>query len=899
VTDEAPTRIAHFRILGPLGQGGMGVVYRAEDETLRRTVALKLLPDASGNEERRQRFLREARSAAAITHPNVATVYQVGEAEGRVYIAMELVPGENLRERMGRGRLELATAAAFADQIARGLAAAHEHGIVHRDLKPENVMITPSGLVKLLDFGLAKVGVERPASGRTEAALAKTETVVTSDEGRIMGTPEYMSPEQALGEPLDVRSDVFSMGIILYEMLSGARPFGGTTTGALLVAIARDAAPPLRQRAPEVDEATEAIVMRCLAKAPAERFASAGEIVAALSGASPRASTVSQTEAPAITRSGGVKSGASRVPIVLAVVAAVLIAGAAGWSFLERGRRSAAPAPSTSGSEVASVTSSASGVAPVPVYVERRLTHVPSDDLVDDAALTPDGQALVFCDSIGLWIQPLAGGPRRRLAGSSALGTNLSIDGFRDEMHVLVAGTGGAGTQIWRVPLDGGPAVLVRDLPAELTAVTEDESLIAWKQDATLRVGPLDGGPSTVLPASKLAGFDFSPDGRRLAIAEMGQDWISIVAADGSAQSRVPLGGPLSAGLQWDQPRRILFTRYFGKSGHCALFELPLDAEGHASSPRELWRTPATWLGGVSSVGGRYSVVVTNQHREIYVADLSPGDRRLLGAPRAFAHGKNDSHDPAWLDGERLAFWSDRDDQSAVYEQTSASAEPTLRLPWVMRWPRLEPVRGGNLIAAMPAGSADAGASRLVVIGPGGSERELRRATTAGGDAIRCGDGASTRCVLGWTQDHALWLSRIDLDTGVVSNPPLFKGKDEGKFAVSPDGKLVALVEGSPSVVLVDVATGQSRSVTTSPGNADTILQEVDFSPDGQTLVISGMHFRSAQYGIIAVGLDGRGALLRTTAAEWMFSPRVSPDGRHLAFGNMTLDSDVWLLEPR
>jgi serine/threonine protein kinase len=285
------TTLGHYRIVGRLGQGGMGVVYRAEDEKLRRAVALKVLPDTSGNEERRQRFLREARSAAAITHPNVAVVYQVDEADGRIYIAMELVEGENLRQRLERGRLDLATAKDLAGQIARGLAAAHEKGIVHRDLKPENVMITPAGQVKLLDFGLAKVGVA-PASGKTAAAMAKTETVVTSDEGRIMGTPEYMSPEQALGEPLDVRSDVFSLGIVLYEMFSGSRPFAGTTTGAVLVAIARDVAPPLREKAPDVDEAMAAVVMKCLEKAPGERFAGAGEVVGALVGVSVLATKV-------------------------------------------------------------------------------------------------------------------------------------------------------------------------------------------------------------------------------------------------------------------------------------------------------------------------------------------------------------------------------------------------------------------------------------------------------------------------------------------------------------------------------------------------------------------------------------------------------------------------------
>jgi tetratricopeptide (TPR) repeat protein len=310
----------------------MGQVYRAEDETLRRTVALKLLPDASGNEEKRQRFLREARSAAAVSHPNVAVVHQVGEADGRVYIAMELVEGENLRARLARGRLDLATAKDLAGQIARGLSAAHDNGIVHRDLKPENVMITPSGIVKLLDFGLAKSGVAKPASGKTEAGMAKTETLVTSDERRIMGTPGYMSPEQATGEALDLRSDVFSFGVVLYEMLTGRRPFEGASTGAVLVAIVRDAAPALRERVPEIDEATEAVVVRCLSKSPADRFASAGEIVTELAKqASPDATSQSRTDVEPITRSRMV-SRRPRVALAAPVLlAAALVVGVAWW----------------------------------------------------------------------------------------------------------------------------------------------------------------------------------------------------------------------------------------------------------------------------------------------------------------------------------------------------------------------------------------------------------------------------------------------------------------------------------------------------------------------------------------------------------------------------------------
>ncbi len=315
-----PESVAHFRILGRLGAGGMGVVYRAKDEALRRTVAVKLLRETGGDAETRQRFLREARSAAAITHPNVAVIYQVGEADGRLYIAMELVEGESLRTRLGRGRLDAAKACELATQMARGLAAAHEKGIVHRDLKPENVMITPDGAVKLLDFGLAKQGIEREDSGPADVALAKTETLVTSDEHRVMGTAEYMSPEQAVGKPLDVRSDVFSFGVVLYEMLTGVRPFQGSGTGDVILSIVGSPAPPLGKRAPGVDAATTAIVMRCLAKAPAERFANAGDIVTALCGQSRNAAT--------LPPAGARKPKRRAAPLVALLVVAIALVGA-------------------------------------------------------------------------------------------------------------------------------------------------------------------------------------------------------------------------------------------------------------------------------------------------------------------------------------------------------------------------------------------------------------------------------------------------------------------------------------------------------------------------------------------------------------------------------------------
>src|SRR5258708_3923842 len=279
-----PERLAQFHIVRRIGQGGMGIVYRAEDEKLRRTVALKVLPRAfAQDEERRRRFLREARSAAAITHPNIATVYDVGEADGRVFLAMELIEGDTLRERLARGAMPVGEAMRVARAIARGLARAHGKGVVHRDLKPDNVMLDQDGEPKILDFGLAKLREAATEAGSGKSALERAETASQiTEEGRIVGTPQYMSPEQARGATVDARSDVFAFGVVFYEMLTGTRPFGGESSFEVLVAVTRDTPAPLRDRAPDLPAQLQAVVDRCLMKAPGERYASGKELADAL-----------------------------------------------------------------------------------------------------------------------------------------------------------------------------------------------------------------------------------------------------------------------------------------------------------------------------------------------------------------------------------------------------------------------------------------------------------------------------------------------------------------------------------------------------------------------------------------------------------------------------------------
>ena len=267
----AGTTIAHYRILEPLGAGGMGAVYRALDEKLHREVALKVLTaDAVTHDDRRRRFVQEARAASRLNHPHILTVYEVGEAEGVPFIAMEYIEGETLRQRINGRPLPVNEVLDIALQIAEGLRKAHEHGIVHRDLKPENLMVSRDGYAKILDFGLAKLIEHRFA--RTAGSTEKTLVQVKTNSGVIMGTIKYMSPEQLLGKRVDLRSDIFSFAVVLYEMTTGRCPFAEDNDVDTMHAILHSEAQPPHVIKPDVPRALHALLAKALAKSPKERY---------------------------------------------------------------------------------------------------------------------------------------------------------------------------------------------------------------------------------------------------------------------------------------------------------------------------------------------------------------------------------------------------------------------------------------------------------------------------------------------------------------------------------------------------------------------------------------------------------------------------------------------------
>ena len=330
------TRFGPYEILAPLGAGGMGEVYRARDTRLGRDVAVKILPENfAADPERLHRFEQEARSVAALNHPNILSVHDIGEQNGTRFIVTELLEGETLRDRLAAGALPVRKSVEIAAQVSRGVAAAHEKGIIHRDLKPANIFLLADGRVKILDFGLAKLA----ESSAQIAAETQTAGHITT-AGTLLGTIGYMSPEQVRGKPADARSDIFALGAVLFEMLSGRRAFEKDSTADTMAAILNEDPPELAASNLKIPPALERIVRHCLEKNPAERFQSARDLAFALDSVSNSSESVI-SQAASVAPAG---NAFRKLIFPLSVLAALLAGAVATWLFAARFLNSADPA---------------------------------------------------------------------------------------------------------------------------------------------------------------------------------------------------------------------------------------------------------------------------------------------------------------------------------------------------------------------------------------------------------------------------------------------------------------------------------------------------------------------------------------------------------------------------
>jgi serine/threonine protein kinase/Tol biopolymer transport system component len=426
-TLQPEDRIAHYRVVGPLATGGMGEVYIAQDQTLERSVALKVLPaNLVRNEERVRRFVTEAKSASSLSHPHIVTIYEIGQDRVRSgpdgdtdpesdpihYISMELVTGETLKDKIHHERTDLRTLLGYLVQAAEGLAKAHASGIVHRDLKPSNIMISRDGYAKVLDFGLAKL-TERESAG-ADLTSAATEAADATGEGVVLGTVGYLSPEQVRGKAVDHRADIFSFGCVLYEAATRRRPFSADSHVETMHQILHQQPDPVENVAPETPNALRRLIRRCLAKSPDQRLQSMKDlaielqdIVDEFDSLAPSGSASSLTPPPAAAPRSGHRGV---VPAVIAVaVAAVAVAV---WALV-RGNDSEPPAAPSTGLDALEMTS------------------LLSAERISDPVLSRDGRYLAYVDGPtgerSLWVRQVATGSQVRVAGPERTLSRISF----------------------------------------------------------------------------------------------------------------------------------------------------------------------------------------------------------------------------------------------------------------------------------------------------------------------------------------------------------------------------------------------------------------------------------------------------------------------------------------
>jgi len=487
----------HYVLTEIIGEGGMGTVWKARDTTLDRDVAIKVLPpEFTSNPERLARFEREAKAVAALSHPNIVAIHGFGTHEGTAYAVIELLEGRALDQHLEDGPLPPRKALEIARQVATGLDAAHAKGIVHRDLKPANVFLSSDGRARILDFGLAAVAGVDAHGGATELA---TRTSLTSP-GAVMGTVNYMSPEQVQGAPADSRSDIFSLGTMLHEMLTGSKPFDRPTAAETMTAVLREDAPEIMLGGKSAPAAIGALISRCLEKSPDERFQSARDLAFALG----NASMASGSSLPAAEQLGPTKHKNPWRLVGMLAAAAILFA--AGWLTHQ---------------------------APPPVEPPR-ITQLTFSGADHQPNVSPDGRLIAFTSSrtgpSRIWLRQVSGGGEQPLTEGSDWRPRFSPDGTT---VTFIRGGAGGGYAAYRVPVVGGqPRKLIEDVTA--VEWSPDGRQLAFVRiplgiegSVASEVGLFDpeSGEERILLTREnkaLFGLGWSPDGKWISVSQAG-----------------------------------------------------------------------------------------------------------------------------------------------------------------------------------------------------------------------------------------------------------------------------------------------------------------------------------------------------------------------------------------
>ena len=871
--------VGHYRIVEPLGKGGMGEVFLAEDTRLHRRVALKVLPAILASDpDARQRFEREAQAVAAINHPGIVTIHSVEEHDGRLLLTMELVDGRPLGEAIPRGGMPLDKILRIGIEVADALAAAQQRGITHRDVKPGNIMVTASGRAKVLDFGLAKVRDAEEAGAAEDLTRISGASDITG-EGRIVGTVAYMSPEQAEGKPVDPRSDIFSLGVVLHEMATGEKPFKGDTNVSVISSILKDTPAPITDSNPNLPADLGRIVRRCLAKDPDRRYQTAADLRNELE------ELKQDTASGTLSMPRPVPRRRAFPAAMIAGGAAVLALAIAAWFYYGRARDGAGNAGGR--------------------FTIDHLSRLTTTGSAFMAAISPDGRYVVHVKAepggFSLWTRQTATTSDVRIVPPG----EVRFDGLAfapDANYVYYSAYAGAGgvASLFKVPVLGGtPTTVLDDIDSPVTFSPDGREMAFMRGSITrgqteLMVAAVDGTNSRVLGTAperdrfQSEGAAWSPDGRTIlatALSSRPGAPMAVYAVDvasGRAQM-VGEGWGFLRDVQWLPDGRAFLVTGVDMSGvvtpqiWCVTY--PRGEKSRVTNDLNAYINAS-----LSSDGKTLATVQTETTAAVHVFEPGKELRRVTPGARR----DDGSGGMAWLPDGRIAYTSNASGMPQIWIVDADGQN--VRQVTSMRAPGTRPraaadgrfiyfqsfaVEGMALYRVAPDGSAlqqltHTGDAREVVVSPDGATLYYTAQKSGTPTPMKIGKDGGTPVRL--TEAH-------------------FRAHD-----ISPDGTTLLGTtwneEARRSMLATfSIATGTIALLPDFPANAL-------FMPDG-TLVMGQR--RDGKTQVVARAINGKDVRLLGEAAagaENVLSAAVGRDGR-IAISRGSSSSDVVLIRSK
>lgn len=909
--------IGAYRIVSFIGRGGMGEIYLAEDTRLSRKVALKFLsPDFVNDADRVRRFEQEARAASALNQPSILTIHEIGEHDGRRYLCTEFVEGLTLRQTMQARRLTVSEVLDITEQIAAALAAAHAAGIIHRDIKPENVMVRSDGLVKVLDFGLAKL--TGAGEGPNDFPTKNVETIT----GQVMGTVTYMSPEQARGLTVDARTDIWSLGVVLYEMIAGKRPFDGSTASDVLVSVLDREPQPLDITSLGVPEALELMIFKALTKERDLRYQSAREFVTDIRRLKQAAHVDVEHERRAslpVTPSGGTPSSGivdsairdaqvspkeqTRAQVANALknrwvlsAAAVLVLGGliiGAITLLARWRAgksitatevlrttqittrpgSESPALSPDGNSIAYASRSGEGASEIYVKLltpgAREIQLTFDGGRNTDLAWSPDGKWIAYRSGRlgGIWTIPSTGGSARQLTTFGAQpswSADASLIVFQSEPSNMPP------TTIWKVQSRGGD-------PVQIT-----------------RPGTPEGGHSTPV---------WSPHGERIMFVASpgyfpGQLW--TVSAQGgdlrqtSRDNAISFGGPI-----YSPDGKSVYSGGFTATNNSVIYKIPISPAGDATAAPEIVKDV-----GLAHVGGNLSMSADGKKLlyglivptgELVSVLLSPGSNEVSGEPRpliqnnAYRKGlpcfSRDGRHIAyqqWSAGENQKVWV-ADAEGANARQLTSGPEPHWSCSWL-------PDNDTIVFLAHSQGQQQVRSVSLST----GREKPLFTAPQSMGLPRISPDGRVIAFMSAKGETINVWATSANGDD---LRQLTFDRETIGWPSWSPDGKTIAVQIKRGSNVHLGIMPSSGGEVTQLTFDDGSVLSN-DWSPDGDKILFSGRVNGIWNVYWYSLSTKEQKQLTRyTTRTHSIRYPSWSPLGNQIVYEYLQSTGSLWLME--